>query len=523
MEDRSSDALHGSGHTTSVWMPDADLPRYPALARDAQCDVCIVGAGISGLTTAYLLGKAGRHVVVLDGGAVGGGETGRTTAHIATSNDDYYHEVERVHGEHAARLAAESFVSAVNRVEYIVREEGIDCDFERLDGYWFLAPGDSPDLLDTELAAAHRAGLVDTERVAALPITSFDTGPGLRFPRQAQFHPLKYLAGLARAVERTGGEIFCDTHVVEVEDGAPCRVRTRDGRTIMAADVVVATNSPVNDRVEMHTKQAPYRTYAIAARVPRGAVPPGLYWDTADPYHYVRLQQDHVEGHDESGGSDLLIVGGEDHKTGQADDADDRFRRLEEWTRERFPTVEAVEYRWSGQVMEPVDHLAFIGRNPRDEHVYIATGDSGNGMTHGTIAGILLTDLITGRDNMWTKLYDPSRKSLRTLPEFIKENVNVAVQYADYLTRPEAASADDIAPGEGAVLRRGATRVAVYRRDDGTVVERSAICPHLYCVVHFNSAEKSWDCPCHGSRFSVDGEVLAGPAVEPLGEAEPES
>ena len=240
-----------------------------------------------------------------------------------------------------------------------------------------------------------------------------------------------------------------------------------------------------------------------------------LLWDTPDPYHDVRLQR--------GDGFDYLIVGGEDHKTGQpeGEDHQTRFGRLEEWTRERFPMTESVEFRWSGQVMEPVDGMAFIGRNPLDaDNVYVVTGDSGNGMTHGTLAGILLTDLITGRDNEWATLYDPSRKTLSAGGEFLKENLNVAAQYTDLATPGDVSSAEEVAPGEGAILRRGLTKVAVYRDDAGALHERSAICAHLGCVVRWNTGEKTWDCPCHGSRYDPrDGHVVNGPAIKGLAEA----
>jgi nitrite reductase/ring-hydroxylating ferredoxin subunit len=269
----------------------------------------------------------------------------------------------------------------------------------------------------------------------------------------------------------------------------------------------VATNTPVNDLVTMHTKQAPYRTYVIGARIAKGAVPHLLLWDTPDPYHYVRVQPA-VNGD----AHEYLIVGGEDHKTGQAEDYDERFARLEAWTRERFP-IEDVPLRWSGQVMEPVDGMAFIGRNPGEENVYIATGDSGNGMTHGTVAGMLLTDLILGRDNPWAPLYEPSRMSLRAAAEFARENLNVAAQYADYVTPGDVGSLGDVRAGEGAIVRRGLKQVAAYRDLEGTVHQFSAVCTHLGCIVAWNATENSWDCPCHGSRFHpIDGHVLNGPA-----------
>jgi glycine/D-amino acid oxidase-like deaminating enzyme/nitrite reductase/ring-hydroxylating ferredoxin subunit len=523
-----------NGQTTSVWMQTADMPETQArLGADVQADVVIVGAGIAGLTTAYLLTKEGKRVVVLDDGPLAGGETCRTTAHLTNALDDRYYELERLHGEKGARLAAESHTAAVDRIESIVNAEKIDCDFTRLDGYLFVPPGDDPAQLGDELRAAHRAGLTEVEHVERAPLDSFDTGPALRFPRQAQFHILKYLSGVAAAVRRQGGEIYTQTHADKIVGGKPAaRVETSNGATVTAGAVVVATNTPVNDLVAIHTKQAPYRTFVVGARVPHGSVPNILLWDTPDPYHYVRVQRGSqsrgndeggVESENKSGGYDVLIVGGEDHKTGQADDADERFERLEEWTRERFPQVESFEFRWSGQVMEPVDGMAFIGRNPLDsDNVYIATGDSGNGMTHGTIAGILLTDLIQGRENKWADLYDPSRKplSLSAAKDFAQENLNVAAQYTDHVTPGEVSDESEIKAGEGAIIRRGLTKVACYRDDAGALHERSAICTHLGCVVQWNSTEKTFDCPCHGSRFQKDGHVVNGPANSGLAEVE---
>ena len=489
--------------------------------EDTHADVCIVGAGIAGITTAYLLAKQGKSVIVLDDGAVGGGQTQRTTAHLSNALDDRYFEIERLHGSEGAKLAAGSHTAAIDRIESIIGEEQIACDFVRLDGYLFLPPGESAELLDRELAAAHRAGLSGVERLPRAPLLYFDTGPCLRFPRQAQFHPLKYLTAVARAIERAGGRIFTGTHAETIKGGKPARIKTSNGRIVTADAVVVATNSPVNDLVAIHTKQAAYMTYAIGAIVPRGAVATALYWDTLDPYHYVRIQPLSPEaGMTEQSGSegqDVLIVGGEDHKTGQAPAHSDPYARLEAWARERFPMIREVRFRWSGQVMETIDGLAFIGRNPLDQpNVFIVTGDSGMGMTHGTIAGILLTDLILGRENPWTTLYDPSRKTLRALDRFVKENLNVARQYGDWLTSGDVDSPAQIKPGAGAVIRRGLTKMAVYRDEQGVCHERSAICTHLGGIVHWNDAEKTWDCPCHGSRFDRLGGVLNGPANRDL-------
>lgn len=510
-----------SGQTKSIWMAIEEELESAPLSEDIHTDVCVVGAGIAGMTTAYLLARTGKAVIVLDDGHIGGGMTERTTAHLCTAIDDRYFEIEHLHGERGAMLAAESHTAAIDRIEAIGLEEGIACEFERLDGYLFVPPNDSQDVLERELKAAHRAGLTDVEYVERAPIDGFDTGMCLRFPRQAQFHPMKYLAGLKRAIERDSGRIFTGTHAVKIEGGANARVETNSGFAVTADAIVIATNSPVNDIVTIHTKQASYTTYVIAARIPRGSVSRALYWDTADSYHYVRVRSVSAKDGDDY---DILIVGGEDHKSGQADDGDQRYANLEGWARERFPMIEGIEMRWSGQVMEPVDGLAFIGRNPGDQqNVYIITGDSGMGMTHGTIGGILITELIAGRPCPWEPLYDSSRITLRASLQYARENINVAVQYVEgYLSGGDVDSAEEIPSGGGAIVRRGLSKVAVYRDEDGIVHERSAVCPHLGGIIGWNNSENTWDCPCHGSRFDCYGRVIAGPANSDLESANEE-
>ncbi len=513
------------GQSTSVWM-SVETPHFDALTEDIQTDVCVIGAGIAGLTTAYLLTQAGKAVVVLDDGPIGGGESSRTTAHLTNAIDDRYVEIEKMHGEQGARLAYESHTAAINQIEAIVQREHIDCDFQRLDGYLFVPPGEKTDILDNELAAVQRAGFQDVEQLARAPLTTFDTGPCLRFPDQGQIHILKYLTGLAQAITRNGGRIFCRTRASDqIEPGPPARVATDNGPTVTADQVVVATNTPINDHwsdlFAIHMRQAAYRTYVIGARVPRNSVPLGLFWDTPDPYHYVRLQNDKAT----DAAYDVLIIGGEDHKTGQADDADVRYARLEAWGRERFPMMEQIDFRWSGQVQEPADGLALIGPNPGDApYIYIATGDSGMGMTHGTIAGLLITDLILGRPNQWSTLYNPARRmsSFSAAREIAAENLNTAVQYKDLVTGGDVASVEQIQLGDGAIVRRGLSKVAIYRDEKGALHEHSALCTHLGCVVAWNSAEKSWDCPCHGSRFDAYGRVIDGPASIDLASVEAE-
>lgn len=504
--------------STSLWIDTAQAFDTRPLASDTSADVCVVGAGIAGLTTAYLLTREGRSIVVIDAGRIGGGQTSVTTAHLSCVIDDTFKEMLRLHGLDGARLALNSHASAIDMIQTICRDESIDCGFERVDGYLFLGKGDKSSELDEEMEAARAAGAKVT-RLTKAPVTGVETGPCLRFPDQGQFHPLKYVNALAAAVQRRGGRIFTETQAAQAAGGDAAVVTTAAGHTIHAQAIVVATNSPFNDLVAIHTKQAPYHSYAIGARVAPGAIAPALFWDTEDPYHYVRL---HRTTNAELGGDnaepfDVLIIGGEDHKAGQAHDADARFARLEEWMRAHFPAAGEVEFRWSGQVMETVDGLGYLGRNPLDaDNMYVATGDSGMGMTHGTIAGMIITDLIVGRANPWTELYDPGRVRTGAAVEWVKENLNVALQYKDWFTRGDVTSVDEITPNTGAIVVESGSKIAVYRDERGTVHRRSAVCPHLGCIVAWNPSASTWDCPCHGSRFDKLGGVINGPSPKDL-------
>jgi glycine/D-amino acid oxidase-like deaminating enzyme/nitrite reductase/ring-hydroxylating ferredoxin subunit len=501
------------------------MPTFSSLQENLTTDVCVVGAGMAGLSTAYMLTQAGKKVVVLDYGPLCEGMTQFTTAHLASALDDRYVEIERLHGERGACLAAQSHATAIDKIETIVAKEMIDCNFQRLNGYLFLGEVETKDYLDRELQAAHRAGLDGVRLWPRFPLADADIGPCLCFPQQAQFHPLFYLEALARAIVRDGGQIYTYTHVDKIEGALPLARVVAGDYTVEAGSVVIATNSPVNDLLAIHTKQSGYMSYVIGARVPKGSVPTGLYWDTDSPYHYVRLQAapDNEELPMDASTHEFLIVGGEDHKVGQADDTQERHDRLEAWARRYFPMMEDVEYRWAGVVRETMDGLAFIGRNPLDtENVYVCTGESGMGMTHGTIAGMLLTDLIQGRENPWTELYEPSRKTMGAVGTYIAEGINTFAQYRDWLTAGDVKSTDDIVNGQGAIVRRGFSKIAAYRDDDGKLTERSAVCPHLGGIVRWNASEKTWDCPCHSSRFDKFGEVIMGPANTPLAQLNPE-
>jgi hypothetical protein len=494
----------------SLWVAETEPLPFPPLEQDASCDLVVVGSGIAGLSSAYEAARFGAKVIIIDRGDIARGMTARTTAHLVTEIDDRYYDLVRVAGEDNARLYHDSQVAAVSRIEAICKEEGIDADFTRLPGY--LVAGERADLqeLNDEYECCRSLG-VEVELCTEAPLPLIEGTSALKFAKQGRLHPLKYCAGLALAIQRHGGSIHGHTaYVGHDEEGDGVIIKTEAGHKIRAGAALFATNSPVNERVGVHTKQVPMRTYVIAGKVPSGSIEDALIWDTLLPYHYVRQQPS-------GDGQNWLIIGGEDHRSGTANDMDERFKRLESWTRERFPAFGKAELRWSGQVMEPVDFMPFSGRDG-SERIYIHSGDSGTGMTNGVAGSLNFIALYRNDKARFADLFDPARKPKAglSLGEYVKGQGPVVANLGEYLGAGEVDSVDQIDPGEGAILRRGLAKHAVYRAKDGSIIERSAACTHVGCIVHWNSFEQCWDCPCHGSQFLPDGSVLNGPAVRPL-------
>jgi glycine/D-amino acid oxidase-like deaminating enzyme/nitrite reductase/ring-hydroxylating ferredoxin subunit len=499
--------------TTPYWSASASFPRFARLEADTEADVVVVGAGITGLTAAYSLASTGRSVIVIDRRRCASVDTGHTSAHLTMVTDRRLSDLVDQLGRSHAQAVWDAGLAAIARIDDIVRQHQIDCAFDWVEGYLHLPQGDTMSKEverlkhDAELAA--ELGF-DATFVDETPLVGT---PGVRVDGQARVHPRRYLAGLAHALVAAGGRIHEHTDAVEFSD-RPLSV-TANGHRITCGDIVIATHNPLvgvggtAGATLFQTKLALYSSYVVAGRVPKGVVPDLLLWDTADPYRYFRVEphRDH----------DVVILGGEDHKTGQAADTAERYVRLEQALAGLAPGVELTHY-WSGQVIETPDGLPYIGATA--EHQYAGTGYAGNGLTFGTLAGMMMADRILGRANPWTELFDPARKAVRHgLWDYLKENSS----YPYYLIRDRFAGAEgrslrSVKRGQGKVVERRGKKVAAYRDSAGAFTVRSATCTHMGCLVRWNPSEKTWDCPCHGSRFARDGNVISGPAESPLPE-----
>lgn len=490
--------------TDSVW-ETIGLPLFTEIKGDARTEVCVIGGGLSGLSIAYELAKRGKSVTLLESFRLGSGQSGRTTAHLSCQLEEEFSELIKMHDLHTIRKFLEGHRSAIDTIASIVDMEDILCDFKRVDGYLFEGETTSENFLTREHDAGKKCGIF-LDPVFKTPLLK-EKRPGLRFASQAQFHPMKYMRGLTECLIDLGVIIHENTRVTEIENPTPALscIKTEHNFDIQADFVVVATDTPINTRFPIHTKQHAYRTYAIALELER-EVENVLLWDTEEPYHYVRVQEH------------KLIVGGEDHRTGQMPD-EDPFTKLENWTRRNFDFVGAVTEKWSGQVYEPSDVIGYIGKSPGvEKNITIATGYSGIGMTSAIIASQIIPNLIENRFHPLAEIYDPKRPPLRNMTEFVKENVNAVYQYTDWLTKSDVKNEDEIPEDSGCLIRHRLTKNCVYHEKGNNFERKSAVCTHLGGLVHWNDIEKTWDCPAHGSRFNTHGTPIEGPAMSELPE-----
>jgi glycine/D-amino acid oxidase-like deaminating enzyme/nitrite reductase/ring-hydroxylating ferredoxin subunit len=491
----------------SVWIGTAgEQPALPPLDADTQAEVVVLGGGIVGITTALLLAEDGADVVLLEAGRLARGVTGHTTAKVTSQHGLVYADLRASFGADGARAYGEANEAALRWIAERVERDGIECDFRRQPNYVYMSQGGDRSRLEREAEAATEAGL-PASLVETTPLP-YPVEAAVRFDEQAEFHPRRYLLALVERLRGLGCRIHEESPALGVDGGRPHTVRTARG-TVTAERVVVATHYPFLDRSLAFARVHPERSYAIVCRI-AGSPPPGMHISADSPTRSIRPVP--VDG------EELLLVGGEGHRTGEGGDTKRRYAALEEFAREHWQ-VESVAYRWSTQDNVTIDRLPYVGRvTPREGRLLMATGFAKWGMTGGTAAALVLADLVRGRDNEWAALFDPFRlKPLAGGPTLVKENARVARHFVgDRIAERGTRRLEDLSPGEGAIVHHEGGKVAGHRRDDGTLVAVSTRCTHLGCQVKWNTAERSWDCPCHGSRFSPEGRVLQGPAVRPL-------
>ena len=497
--------------TTSVWEATSEGQSYPRLHEDIAVDVAIVGAGITGLTAAVELIEAGKTVVVIDALEVAGGVSGFNSGHLTNLMLDLrYTTIRHNFGAEGARLTAESQTAAIDKIEENVHKYGIECEFKRLNGFLYAETSEQVTVVEKEFLAAKEAGIeIDLTDIVHLP---FPILKGARVARQGSFHPKKYVYGLAKAFTEKGGQIFEHTRALDVKSGTPCQVITESG-TITAGSVIIATHTPIGMWPKLQTKLIPSMSYIIGLRI-KNTFEEGLFWDAQEIYHYIRFVPEL--------GPNFIILGGEDHKIGTERDTEVHFRNLEKYAYERFD-IESIDFRWSAVLYDPADGMPYIGAMNTAPNVYIGTGYTGEGLTCGTVAGMLLPDLILGRPNPWAHIYDPNRvKPFSSAAGFIEENVSTAYHFVkDRLSRGDEAKLEEIAPGEGRILKINGQKVAAYRSESGQVHAMSPVCSHAGCIVNWNEAESTWDCPCHGGRYFATGDVMNGPPTRGLKELDP--
>jgi len=496
------------GTASSYWLESSAGTDYPPLTEDVAVEVAVVGGGIAGVCTAWELARAGKRVALVEAGRVVGGTTGYTTAKLTAQHGLIYERLRSTFGEDGARAYAAAQIDALERVAATAAELDLRCELERLPAYTYVTGEDGLKQIQAEVEAAASAGLPATfVTETGLP---FPVAGAVRVEEQAQFHPRRYLLGLVEDMRRHGGLVFERSRVTDLEEGEPCRLTTEAGATMTAEHVVVATHYPFVDRMSLFPRLVPQRELVLAAPIPAGADPSGMYLTAEAGTRSVRTAPD-------GDGQRLLIVTGEHFRPGTGD-IQERWQQLADWTERHFGLTEFT-YRWAAQDNFTPDGVPYIGRlHSGASRAWVATGFNAWGMTNGVAAGRLLAALIGGESLPWAELFSPSRvHPVAEASSLVKGNLAVAAHFVGDRLRPTRVdSPDDLAPDTGAIIRVDGERRAVYRDTAGDLHAVSPTCTHLGCLVAFNPAERSWDCPCHGSRFTVDGEVLHGPATKPL-------
>ena len=495
-----------SGKPISFWLDSTAKTSFPKI-ENVTVDVAIVGAGITGITAAYLLKKAGKTVALIEAEHIAASASGHTTAKVTSLHQLIYANLIDEIGEDKARLYGESNQAGVEFVASTVEREGIDCDFQRNDTYSFAEKKDNLDKVQKEYDAAIKLGL--PAHFVSDTTLPFEIAGAVKFTNQAQFHVRKYLLHLANTIPGDGSYIFEDSRVQNVEEGTPCTV-SANNTTLQATKVLLTTHLPIMDQGLFFAKTYPQRSYIIGAKINPEKAPEGMYIGVGKNYHSIRTTPT-------EDGELLLLIGGGSHKVGEKSETEESYQQLESYAHSHFG-IDKIDYRWSSQDYKSFDKLPYIGKlTPVNEHIYVATGFSLWGMSKGTMAGMLLADLVQGKENPWADLYDSLRATPFVTKESIKNNLDVGIHWVgDRLKGIQNWSTDDVKPGEGKIITLKGEKVGVYKDEAGKVTAVNATCPHLGCIVNWNSAEKSWDCPCHGGRFTCEGKVIQAPALKDL-------
>ncbi|MFN6946636.1 MAG: FAD-dependent oxidoreductase [Cytophagaceae bacterium] len=489
----------------SLWQAKGTKGKnYHSLNGEKKCDVVVIGGGITGLTTAYRLSESGKEVVVLEASKIGSGTTGQSSCHLTTDIDTKYKTLYEDFDTEVMQMVAESRLEGIQYMEDVIRKENIECEFKRVPGYYYTEIPEDIQNIEEEFQHLQKTKLnVSLQDHAPLP---FETYKAIKFENQAQFNAQSYLNGLAEAIDKKNGTIYENSRVIHIEEKDDYFIVSTDKGQVKATKIVLATHLPIFFNV-LQTVAAPYRSYMVVGKLKKKH-PEGLFWDTAEPYYYTRYYS-----HD---GDNYVVIGGKDHKTGSEEDSTKRYDALEKYLREHFD-VKSIEYKWSSQYYEPADGLPYIGKSPFSRKAFVATGFSGDGLVYGTIAAIILSDLINGKEHPWLYAYDAIRFTpAASAYDFIRENADAAKHFIVDRIASDGDELNNLGEGEGKILEIDGEKMAVCKDESGNLNAVSPVCTHLKCFVQWNNAETSWDCPCHGSRFTPKGEVLCGPAVKGL-------